>query len=141
MPATYGGDPAASTLDWIRFETTDTTSPFIFQNEEINSKLADCFGNKWQAAAALLLIWARNIGKNPSFTIGRFSENPAAAAMFLEEKAKELLAMPGAKQGKFGAYVGGISVADREAKIADTDRTQGAFSRGYMDNPDARWGR
>lgn len=143
MPSTYSGDPAASTNDWIRFEITDTSAPFVFLNEEIASQLADAGGNKWTAAGNLLLVWARNIGKNPSFTIGRFSEDPAAAAKFLEEKAKELLSNPNANAGggQLGAYVGGISVADKAAKAGDSDRTAGSFGRGYMDNPDASWKR
>ena len=143
MSTSYGGDPAASTTDWVRFEIQDTGpagsgDSFVFQNEEIVSKLADCGGNKWQAAGHLLLVWARQIGHNPNFQIGRFSEDWNAAAKFLEEKGKELLASSGASGGA-GAHVGGISVSDRAAKVGDSDRTSPTFTRGFGDNPDAGW--
>jgi hypothetical protein len=143
MSTSYSGDPAASTTDWIRVEIQDTGpiysgDPFVFQNEEIASKLADFGGNKWQASGHLLLVWARQIGHNPNFQIGRFSEDWNAAAKFLEEKGKELLASSQATGGG-GAYVGGISVADKAAKAADSDRTQGAFTRTSFDNPEAGW--
>ena len=143
MSTSYSGDPAASTTDWVRFEIQDTGpsysgDPFVFQNEEIASKVADCGGNKWQAAGHLLLVWARQIGHNPNFQIGRFSEDWNAAALFLEEKGKELLASADASAGA-GAYVGGISVTDVDAKAGDTDRTQPTFRRGFMDNPNAGW--
>jgi len=143
VSTSYSGDPAASTTDWVRFEIQDTGpsysgDPFVFQNEEIASKVADCGGNKWQAAGHLLLVWARQIGHNPNFQIGRFSEDWNAAALFLEEKGKELLASADASAGA-GAYVGGISVTDVDAKAGDTDRTQPTFRRGFMDNPNAGW--
>jgi len=143
VSTSYSGDPAASTTDWVRFEIQDTGpshsgDSFVFQDEEIASKLADCAGNKWQAAGTLLIIWARQIGHNPNFQIGRFSEDWNAAAKFLEEKGKELLASPNASGGT-GAYVGSISVADVAAKAGDGDRTQPTFKRGFMDNPNAGW--
>lgn len=141
MSFSYSGNPATSDLDWVRFTIQDTGpsysgEPWYWHNEEINGILAGA-GNKVIAAAEVLYAWARRIAHNPDFQIGRFSENWNAAAKLLNEKADELMASVAATG--IGAFVGGISVSDKAARVANTDRTKAAFRRGMFDNPDAGW--
>ena len=142
MSTTYAGNPAASDTAWIRFEIQDTGpdyagDAFHFQDEEIASKLADDSGNRVLAAGHLLLVWARHLTSQPNFRIGRFSEDWRASAQMMNTKALELIAE--AQAAMAGVYVGGVSVADKAAKSANTDRTTSSFRRGQFDNPDAGW--
>ena len=142
MSTTYGGNPAASDLFWIRFEIQDTGpdycgDAFHFQDEEIASKLSDDGGNRTLTAGHLLQVWARHLASNPNFRIGRFSEDWNAAAQTMNEKANELIAA--AQASMADAYFGGVSEADKAAKRADSGRTRGAFRRGQFGNPNAGW--
>jgi len=138
---TYGGDPSASALDWIRFTIQDTGPSFsgeqwYWGDTEIIGILSTV-ANATVAAGEILLAWARRIGHNPDFRIGRFSENWNAAARLMEEKGKELL--QSAAASGIGAFVGGTSVSDKSARSGNADRTKGAFRRGRFDNPGAGW--
>ena len=140
MATTYSGSPATSDLDWVRFTIGDTGpayvgDPWHFMDSEITGALA-LAADRLHAAVDLLFAWARQMGHNPNFNIGRFGEDYDKAAAFLEAKAKELLASTAAG---LGAYVGGISVADKAAKEADSDRTTSAIRRGFGQNPEAGW--
>jgi len=142
MTTTYTGDPTVSDVAWIRFKIQDTGptysgDAFHFQDEEIASTLADDAGNKLSAAGHLLQTWAIHLTSQPNFRIGRFSEDWAAAASAMNTKAVELLTEAAAAMA--GAYVGGVSAADKAAKSANRDRTTGSFQRGQFDNPDAGW--
>ena len=142
MTTTYAGNPAVSDVAWIRFKIQDTGSiycgdAFHFQDEEITSTLSDDGGNRVLAAGHLLQTWAINIASNPNFQIGRFSEDWRGAVEDMNNKALELIAQ--AQAAMTGVYFGGVSVADKARRLADTDRTQSAFHRGRSDNPDAGW--
>ena len=142
MATSYSGNPAASDNDWIRFEIQDrgpdySDDAFHFQDEEIASKLVDDVGNRMLASGHLLQIWAIDLAQNPNFRIGRFSENWNETAKDMNTKAKELI--DSALSGMTGAFVGGVSGADKANRRADPDRTKGAFRRGQFDNPRGGW--
>ena len=142
MTTTYAGNPAVSDVAWIRFKIQDTGpiycgDAFHFQDEEIASTLSDDGGNRVLAAGHLLQTWAISIASNPNFQIGRFSEDWRGAVKDMNDKALELIAQ--AQAAMTGVYFGGVSVADKAGRRADTDRTQAAFRRGMHDNPDAGW--
>ncbi len=140
MSHSYGGNVATSDLDWIRFQIQDTGpdsdsgEPWYFTDEEIAGIFA-IHGTKLAAAVDILYTWARRLAHSPNFRIGRFSEDYATAAKTLNDKAAELDKM--LSTATSGLYAGGVSVADKAAKRANTDRTQGAFRRGRFDNPRA----
>jgi len=124
-------------VEWIRLYIGDSGDAEVFTDAEIQQVLTDANGNKWLASAWLLQIWAQNLGKNPKFTIGRFSEDFTAAAEFLMERAREILNGP--HVSATGVYVGGISEVDKQTKEADSDRVSPAFKRGMFDNPNSGW--
>lgn len=142
MSHSYCGDPSSSTLNWVRFTIQDTGpdsdsgEPWYFTDEEINGMIAT-EGTALGAAVAVLYAWARRLAHNPNFRIGRFSEDWSQAAEVLNAKAAELKAQLSAAVA--GAYVGGTSQADKDAKYAATDRTRGAHRRGRFNNPNAGW--
>lgn len=123
-------------LDRIRLEIGDTEVPMHFTDVEILEKLAQNAGNWLLAAADLLHIWAIWLAHQPDFTVGRFSESGnAAAAKVMNDKAQEL--QKKALLQMTSAFAGGISVSDKAARAADTDRTQADIKVGFMDNPEA----
>jgi len=124
---TYSGDPASSDKDWVRFAVGDTSTPSQFSDEEIAAAIAH-YGGKEAAAAGLLQMMAIRLAREPDFKIGRFSESRKSAIDALNEKAKEVAAQAHA----FGFYAGGISVADKAARAADSDRPPAKFFRGMM---------
>ena len=123
-------------MDRVRLEIGDSFAPMHFSDAEIWEKISQAGGTWKQAAAELCFIWARWLGRQPSFTLGSFSEGGAqAAATLLNEKGKELLAQVLASNS--GLYAGGISEADVETSQQDTDRVQPYFKAGMLANPDA----
>ncbi len=137
----YSGDPGTSSRDWVRFTIQDTgpafsSEPWYWADTEIDAVILGA-ANPTQAAGQMMLAWARRLAHNPDFRIGRFSESWNAAAKLMNEKGMELMGMASAKLA--GAFVGGISVSDKAARVANTDRTPSTFRRGQFDNPDASW--
>jgi hypothetical protein len=128
-------------MDRVRLEIGDNIAPMHFYDDEIWEKITQCGGSWLLAAAQLCYIWARYILTHErDFTIGRFSESGAvAAAKALNEKGAELEKQYAKSVGQAGVYVGGISVADKEAKEDDADRTAPSFKRGFLNNPGAGW--
>ena len=128
-------------MDRVRLEIGDNEAPMHFADDEIWEKISQAGGDWVMAAGELCLAWARYIlTHQPDFTIGRFSETGwREAARLLNEKGQELIdkAEAATALAAVGAYAGAISVADKAAKRADTNRTQGAFRRGQFDNPNA----
>lgn len=145
MP-TYSGDPTASQRDALRFliDDTDVANP-MFEDGELDAVLRSRgldpeatgdIGAVRGAAVEALEIVARRMALQPSFQIGRFSEDRSKAAQIIADRIKEL------KASLSGGllYAGGISKADKEAQEADTDRVQPAFRVGLHDSPEAKRG-
>ena len=126
---------AMTDMDRVRLKIGDNVAPMHFSDAEI-WELINQEGSWQLAAAECCFIWARWLGRQPDFTIGRFSESGNhEAARLLNEKGMELLKFASAAQA--AAFAGGISVSDKATREGDTDRVQSRITRGFMDNPNA----
>ena len=123
---------ASSSLSWVRLRLGDTSSGSArFQDEEINA-MVSVEGNKYLGAAVLAESAAALYATRVDKTVGRLSISYQQASDHFTRLAIRLrheLNMRAAP------YAGGISVADKDAVEADTDRVQPAFSMGQFDDP------
>lgn len=129
----YSGDPTTSAKDAVRFWTGDTTeATALLQDEEIDYALtlqpsiklcaADCLE---AIAAKLLQDVDFEVRGELRMDLGQRAARYQARAQQLRKDAQRLGATP---------FAGGISVADKAARVADADRVAPAFARGTMDN-------
>lgn len=129
MTWTYGGDPSANDRDWIRHRLgdvlEDSSNKISLSDEEIAAEVTDR-GDKVQAAVycckALMARAARLVDGGPEDP--RRGEIQAQLRELMKDLAVE------AAQDASAASLGGISVASKDAKVADTDNTERVFSIG-----------
>lgn len=146
MTWTYDStDPTGTDKDHVRFIVGDVveTAKYTLTDEEITAMLTA--GGTVHAASitcarSLAARWARE----PSVKIGRTQVTQGDVASRLEKLADRLV-----HQGSESAvpYVGGISIADKDARLSDSDAVQPRFLRDRDDmatrfdnlNPRASW--
>lgn len=133
MSWSYSGNPAASTLDKVRFLIGDTdTTDQQFSNEEINAILADNGDEPYATAIVLIegLIarYSRYISKSVgdlSISYGDRVKQYQSLLAGLRRRATLQLCKP---------YAGGISIADKQIDQADSDVVQPYFKVGMHDS-------
>lgn len=132
MTWTYGNNPTSSNRDAVRLHIQDVNvSDQLFSDEEIAYFLSTEGDNvrlaASQAAYALSFkfnrLADRNIGDLKVAYLHR-AENYLKMAQALKNEASARFASP---------YCGGISIADKDAVISDTDRVNPSFRKGMHD--------
>lgn len=132
---TYSGDPAHCDLCWVwnRIGDTDRKDPLTSESQ-VRSALSS-EGNTRGAAAALCeelsLYFSRQVtesssvqgGMTQSKQYGERAERYKNLGILLRSQASVIAP----------AYAGGISVSDKQAQEADTDRTTNSFTRTTME--------
>lgn len=144
MTWTYSGDPATSDRDSVRFLVGDTdTTDQLVKDEEIDWVLSLQAVLNFAASAVAETIaagFARLADtKNRSLSVA------ASQRMAHYKKLAENLRAGGAGSLPWGdgstaivaeMFVGGLSIADKDAFFDDADAVQPSFHRGQDDNPD-----
>lgn len=136
MTATYTNSPGTDSIDAIRLLIGDTDVASAALTDEELQYYLDTAGNLYLAAAyAVEAIMSAQGGGITSKQVGdlKVTYGGAGGASGLAALAKTLRMRAARTSGT--PYAGGISVADREALDADTDRTASAFVVGQDDNP------
>lgn len=133
MTWSYSGNPASSTKDAVRFLIGDTdTNDQQVSDEEIAYLLGLTSDDPNAAAVRAARALASKYAKYPSAkTVGDLSITYGERAKVFTDLAASL-----AEQAVLTAppYLGGILVAEKEGRAADTSLEQPAFKRGAMDN-------
>ena len=131
MAFTWTGNPAASTIEKIRWEIddTDSTNP-KFQDAEI-SYAFDEEHSVYAAAARLCDQLATKYASAVDRSLGPLRVSLSQKVDFYANRAKELRKR-GAKYAT--PYVGGISKDKEELFEDDTDLNQPYFEMGIHDN-------
>lgn len=132
MSWSYSGNPAASTLDKVRFLIGDTDSTDQqLSNEEINAALVDAGDDPYVAAIicveALIAKFSRYVTKSVgdlSVSYGDRVKQFQSLLMSLRRRSTLQLCTP---------YAGGISVSDKQIDEADSDRVAPSFYMGMHD--------
>ena len=141
MVWSYGGQPDQSPVDALRLliGDTDTTDPLL-QDEEIGAFLTTYGINPatlptppYFAAAAACEAVAAKFARGADKTVGRLGIKSSQSAIAYERRAV-LLRKRGLIEG-VSPYAGGISVAQKQAEVADGDRVRPAFTTTLMDFP------
>lgn len=132
MAWTYTGDPASSPKDEVRFilGDIDSTDPQL-TDEEINYVLGQYSNSIYISVVGLLDILLLRYGRIVSESVGsvsiqynqRYQAWLEMRRIFLEKS--NMSGIP---------YAGGISVADKATRAANSDRVTPAFSRDMMNN-------
>ena len=131
MAFTWTGNPAASTIEKIRWEIGDTvsTSP-KFTDAEVQYAY-DEEHSIYAAAARLCEQLATKYASDVDRSLGPLRVALSQKADFYTKRAKELR-KHGAKYAT--PYVGGVSIAKDELFELDTDLNQPIFDKGMHDN-------
>lgn len=131
MTWTYGGDPAGSILDALRFLLGDTDEDDQqLSDEELNYLLTE---NDDSVTAAGLSACRRMIAKYSRYVDQKTGDIDTKYSQRLGHY-RTLLAM--IREGLIPTpYAGGISKSDMEAVQDDEDRQGGQFAVGMQDYP------
>jgi len=131
MAFTWTGNPAASTIEKIRWEIGDTDSTNAkFTDAEINYAL-DEEHSVYAASARLCEQLATKYASDVDRSLGPLRVNLSQKVEFYNKRAKELR-KHGAKYAT--PYAGGISKDKEELFKDDTDLNQPYFETGMHDN-------
>lgn len=133
MPPGY--DPNTDLADAVRFLVGDTTEPYQLADIEVQFALAQTNNSIYPAAAmcarALAARYARRVDtrfESVESSYGQLARNFSMLARKLEAQAK--------KVGGMGLpLAGGLTISERNAVNADTDRRKPFFYDGMMNNP------
>lgn len=131
---TYNTSPGTSSSEGRRdavrllLKDTQAASP-LFQDEEIEFFLSVNGSNVWRAAADAAEGLSAREAESKSvgdLAISGFGTTWAKVAERYRSRANSRVA----------PYAGGISVIDKETRVADTDRVSPFFTRNLMNNPE-----
>jgi hypothetical protein len=139
----YGGNPASSTKDLVRFLIGDTESSAEFLSDaEINAVVALQPNPVWAAAACADAVAAkvsRKVDKSIGKTSVRLSQQVDAFRKLADRLRKggagSLPGGDGSGNPAGGVFIGGVSIAEGESIRQDTDINQNSFSVGQDDMP------
>ena len=123
-------DPSASTRDAVRFEIGDTdTSDQQLSNEEIDYALtrysSDVIATAIYCCDRLIAKYSRYVAQSVGAVNVQFQQRLDHYRGLIERlRLRSAAAVP---------YVGGRSIADKDAVDEDADRVKPKFSRGMLD--------
>lgn len=133
MAWTYTGNPASNNVDAVRYLVGDVDSAAPLVTDEVITWEVSQWPNLYLAAANVADSIAALLGRTQGMRADGVTFGDAAKEM--RERAKTLRAR-GAVAGNTGAnatvggvYVGGISISEKAANEADTDRVRPSFTR------------
>ncbi len=123
--------PTAEEIKAVRYEVGDFDATSQILTDEQITYVLDEEGNDVRGAAARLLeSLSRRYALQADVATGDLRLTYSRQSEALAKRAGELRTT----QGTVGApFAGGTSRSDKEARAADSHRTQGAFSRGQFE--------
>lgn len=133
---TYGGNPAASTRDAVRFYAGDTErSSAQLDDREVDFAVTQ-HPNPRMAAAICLDALAAKYSFKASVSVGEVSKELGEVADKLHKRAEELR-NEAAKKGVL-PFFGGLTVQGKLDLDNRTGDVQPRFRTGQFDDPDAK---
>ena len=133
--ATYTNDPASKDLDRVRLETGDTDCRTAFLSDaEIDLYLTE-EPNVLRAAARAAGAIAAKCARRIDFGHGSIRKSLSQLREHYVDLSADLDRR--ASLGSVAPQALGLTVAEKDAADAETDRVQPAFKRGMHDNPRA----
>jgi hypothetical protein len=135
MAFTYGGNPANSSREAVRWLIGDTDSnDAIFNDAEIDYVLSENGSNVYKAAPAAALIAAAKFARKADKAVGDLR-------LSLHQKFKQYIQLSEELQDKFTSeqntpipLIGGISISAINSVELDTDREPTAFKIKQFDH-------
>lgn len=134
MTWTYTTQPSTVNRDAVRLLTGQTSSSdeVLLADEAITYALAQRDNVELAAAFCMDMLADRYATFPASKQVGQLGITYAKRAEQLRDGAR--LLRRGNALSAFTPFVGGTSVADKQAREADTDRPAPMFERGQFDN-------
>lgn len=128
MSFSYSGNPATSALDLLRFLAGDTDEGVALLTDE---EAAWLIAQNTTAALALrpaLQVMLARAAHDTLIREGNVEKNLSGRLETLQAMLTSDTALITAASVVFPAFLGGISIAERDARRADTDLIQPAWS-------------
>lgn len=133
--ASYGGDPSASEVDFVRFQVADTDcSAARLTDAEIRA-LVSSEGSPMRAASRAAGIIAAQFAASYDISTGKVRKALSQRFDHYQKLAASLSAR--ADDGDVGFYAGGLSHAEKDADAADSDLVQPTIVSGAFGNTGA----
>lgn len=136
MSWTYTGNPASSDTDGVRFLVgqTSTSDPVLVNDQEIAFAVTHS-GNIWAAAVLVAeSLLGQYAGKDAdSISVGNLSESYGDRSAKLQARLPNLRRQ--AAMRNVVPVAGGLTIAQRQARAADTSLVPDIFQVGMTDNP------
>jgi len=137
-------DPALGTsADKVRFLIGDTVQgdPLIEDDEEIAFCLSECGNNIYRAGAFALRRASAKLVRELNLISPVAESNALEQSKQLLKLAQDLEDEATRLGGGAKVFAGGISIADRDSRNADTDRVTPSFTAGTnsVTNPVTDW--
>jgi hypothetical protein len=131
----YSGDPSDSLIDEVRFRIGDTdTDEEFLTDDEIAYLLGQESDNVSRAAVRGCKRIAAELSRQVNYRMHGVSVDAKDLAKQFRDLATEL-ETEAALLSVAEPFAGGISVADKQAREADSDRSTPSFKRGLHDHP------
>ena len=125
-------DPGGTNKDWVRLKIGDTSSgDQLLQDEEITALLTDAGAKRRAAVLACRSIGAR-FARRADKGVGKLNIAASQAAKAYFDLA---LTLEREQAVSVAPYAGGISIADKEIDLSDSDRVDPLFTVGQYDDP------
>lgn len=136
MSWTYTGNPADSNVDGVRYLVgqTSTSDPVLVNDQEIAFAVTHS-GNIWAAAVLVAeSLLGQYAGKDAdSITVGNLSESYGDRSAKLQARLPNLRRQ--AAMRNVVPVAGGLTIAQRQDRAADTSLVPDIFQVGMTDNP------
>lgn len=135
MTATY--DPVDTPKDEVRLEIGDTDVPAnaMLEDEEIDHYLDQEGNSVLRAAARCAAAIAGKFARLVSTGVGDVRVEAQQQYEHYRQLAEDLADRAVTNSGAAVPFLGGISIADVQARVEDTDRVDPFFTRRTGDNP------
>lgn len=134
MAFTYGGDPANSNLEAVRYLIGDTVITDVqLQDAEINFNLAEAGNNIYLAGSSAALAIASKYAKLVDKEVGDLMIDYSQRQAHYINLSREL-SRQASKKSTPNIFAGGLSLSDKESNQENTDTVQPTFERDMFTN-------
>lgn len=130
----YGGDPEATTRDWVRARIGDIDEEQEFLSDTEYDSIIDASADNRLASTIEAIKWIlTRLSRNVDYRLHGVVVDASQARDHFAQALEELTGIGSSSAAL--AYAGGISQADKDTREADSDRVPTSFKRGMHEHP------
>lgn len=130
----YGGDPEASTRDWVRARIGDVDEEQEFLTDTEYDSIIEASADNAVASTIEALKWIlTRLSRHVDYRLHGVVVNASQAREHFVLALEEITGIGSSSAAL--AYAGGISQLDKDTREADPDRIPTSFKRGMHEHP------